>query len=153
MVSIGVYSLNLKDLNIKRRRALVEYLIKYNFKEKGYRLIDFIEGSGEERINLTDGGGLILSFDLSTAADYKQDAYTWCYLDIFISKPGIELPDELKRMFSRYIYVKGKRIYWRHRLLTRIIDMDMAVDYILKTKENTEKLLTDHNIDIKKKGG
>lgn len=143
--------MNLRDLNIKRRRALVEYLIKYNFKEKGYRVIDFIEGAGEERINLTDGEGLILSFDLSTAADYKQDAYTWCYLDIFIYKSGIELPDELKRMFSRYIYIKGKRIYWRHRLLTRIIDMDLAVDYILKNKENVERLLIEHDIDIRKK--
>lgn len=147
---MGVSSLNLEELNIKRRRALIEYLIKYEFKKLGYKQIDFLEGANEDRINITDGCGLIISFDLSTAADYKQDAYTWCYVDIFISKPNIDLPDKLKRTFSRYVYVKGRRIYWRHRFLVRIIDMDIAVQYIIKEKENLFNSLLTEGINLKK---
>ena len=149
-IYVGVYSLNLKDLNIKRRRALIEYLVRNDFKKHGFKQIDFLEGSAEARINITDNCGLIISFDLSTAADYKQDAYTWCYVDIFISKPNVDIPDKLQRIFSRYVYVKGKRIYWRHRFLVRIIDMDMAVNYILKEKENLLNTLINANVDFRK---
>jgi len=137
-------------LNIKRRRALIEYLIRHDFKKLGFKQIDFLEGASEERINITDGCGLIISFDLSTAADYKQDAYTWCYVDIFISKPNIDIPDRLKRIFSRYVYVRGRRIYWRHRFLVRIIDMDMAVDYIIREKENLLNMLISEKVELKK---
>jgi len=140
--------LTLKDLNIKRRRALIEFLIRNDFKEKGFKPVDFIEGAAEERLNISDGCGLIISFDLSTAADYKQDAYTWCYVDIFISKHNLEIPDELKRYFSRYVYVRGKRVYWRHRFLVRIIDMDLAVEYILNEKKNIVELLRKHGIKL-----
>ncbi len=137
-------------MNIKRRRALIEYLIRHDFKKLGFKQIDFLEGASEERINITDGCGLIISFDLSTAADYKQDAYTWCYVDIFISKPNIDIPDRLKRIFSRYVYVRGRRIYWRHRFLVRIIDMDMAVDYIIREKENLLNMLISEKVELKK---
>ncbi|PCN51051.1 hypothetical protein B6U99_01135 [Candidatus Geothermarchaeota archaeon ex4572_27] len=139
--------MSIRELNIKRRRALIEYLVRNDFKDKGFRPVDFLEGTSEERINISDGCGLIISFDLSTAADYKQDAYTWCYVDIFISKHNVEMPDELKRYFSRYVYTRGRRIYWRHRFLVRIVDMDLAVEHILNEKRNLEELLKKHGVN------
>jgi len=146
LIKVRCLLLNLRELNIKRRRALIEYLIKYNFRKLGFKVINFLEGASEDRINISDDCGLIISFDLSTAADYKTDAYTWCYVDIFISKPNIDIPDHLKRIFNRYVYVRGKRIYWRRRFLVRVIDMDLAVDYILKEKESLLSTLKSYGV-------
>lgn len=124
-------------MNIKRRRAIIEYLVRNDFREKGYKEVDFdIEGS-ENRITISNDKPFLISFDLEYASDYKEDAYTWCYVDFFIKDTSFKVPDPLKRVFTRVIDHKNQRILWRHRILVRIIDMDIAVEYIL---DNVDKL-------------
>lgn len=78
---------------------------------------------------------------MANASDYKEDAYTWCYVDIFIKDGEVVVPDELKRLFTRFIDREYQQILWRHRLLLRIIDMDRAVEYLVKTVDNLKENL------------
>lgn len=91
------------------------------------------------RISITDGGRLIISFDLDYASNFREDAYTWCYTDFFIRKPDIDIPDSLKRLFTRFIDSASGVMYWRHREIVRIIDMDMAVEYVIRVKRDLER--------------
>jgi len=100
------------------------------------------------RINVTNDVPFIISFDLAYASDYKEDAYTWCYVDLFLKKTDIEIPDQLKRLFTRFIDRKHQRILYRHRFLVRIIDMDKAVKYILDTMDRIVDQFRDIGIDI-----
>ncbi len=134
----------LSELNIKRRRAIIEYLVRNDFSEKGFKEVEFnIEGA-ENRITISNDIPFYISFDLSYASDYKEDAYTWCYVDFFLKDTDVRIPDPLKRLFTRVIDHKNQRILWRHRLLVRIIDMDRAVDYIIETVDKLRTQLQEH---------
>ena len=85
---------------------------------------------------------------MANASDYKEDAYTWCYVDIFIKNSDIEVPDELKRVFTRFIDHKHRRILWRHRILIRIIDMDKAVEYLLDVISNLIEQMKKHGMIV-----
>ncbi len=138
----------LKNLNKKRRRALIEFLIRENFKELGYRKTRLRISDESDRISITDGSGLVISFDIGYASDFREDAYKWCYVDFFIKRPGIDIPDDLKRRFTRYIDSESKKLYWRHREMARIIDMDQAVEYIVKIKNELLDLLRKYDVKI-----
>ena len=137
----------LSDLNIRRRRALVEYLVKEDFRKKGFKTVKF-DIDRNIRITISDDTPIYISFDLTHASDYKEDAYMWCYVDFFILKPDINIPDELKKVFTRFIDQKNKKIYWRHRILSRIIDMDMAVEHIINTRDRLLELLNKYDIKL-----
>jgi len=139
---------SLRDLNIKRRRALIEFLIREDFGSKGFKLVDHDFGDAKERVTISDGSPILISFDLENASDYKEDAYTWCYVDFFISKPNINLPDDLKRTFTRFLDSRNKRLYWRHRIIVRIIDMDLAVEHILSIKNKLVDMLNFHGVKV-----
>ena len=113
----------------------------------GFKEIDFDIEDPKNRINISsDDSPFIISFDLANASDYKEDAYTWCYVDIFIKDSDIDVPDELKRLFTRFIDHEYRRILWRHRLLLRIIDMDKAVDYLMKVIESLREQMEEHGL-------
>jgi len=139
---------NLSRLNIRRRRALIEYLIREDFSRHGFKQVDLNISGDSDRVSISDDSPIIISFDISYASDYKEDAYTWCYVDFIINKPNIEIPDELKGTFTRYVDSRHKRIFWRHRMLTRIIDMDMAVEHIIKTRDRLLELLNEYGVEI-----
>ncbi len=138
----------LKNLNKKRRRALIEFLIRENFRGLGFRKTRLRISDDPDRISITDGSGLIISFDINYASDFREDAYKWCYVDFFLRKPGIDIPDDLKRRFTRYIDSNSKKLYWRHREMARIIDMDQAVDYIIKIKSELLELLRKYKVKL-----
>ncbi len=126
----------------------MEFLVRNDLKGYGLKEVEFpIEGS-EDRITVSNGIPFYISFDLAHASDYKEDAYTWCYVDFFLKKNDIQVPDELKRVFTRFIDHNNQRILWRHRLLVRIIDMDRAVDYIINTVSKLSKMLKEHGVEI-----
>lgn len=139
---------SLANLNRKRRRALVEYLIKENFSRLGYKEIKMDIAPDKDRIFIEDEKSIVISFDLEYASNFREDAYKWCYIDFFIKKPGIDIPDELKRRFTRFIDSSTKKMFWRHREMARIIDMNQAVDYIIKIKNDLEKMLEEYNMKI-----
>jgi hypothetical protein len=142
---VSLISYSIKDINIKIRRALIEFLVKENFKPNGFKEIE-MKLSNENRITITDGKGIIISFDIGYASDYREDAYKWCFVDFFIDKHGIDLDDELKTKFTRYIDSISKRMYWRHREMIRIIEMDRAVEYILNIKNELENILKEYDV-------
>jgi len=108
----------------------------------GYKEVDFRIEDKKNRVNITsDDSPFIISFDLANASDYKEDAYTWCYVDIFIKDGELMVPDELKRVFTRFIDREYQQILWRHRMILRIIDMDRAVEYLIKVVENLKNSL------------
>jgi len=135
-------------MNIRRRRALIEFLVKEDFSKMGFKKIDQDFGDDKERITITDDSPLLISFDLEYASDYKDDAYTWCNVDFFIYKPNINLPDELKKTFTRFLDSKNQKIYWRHRIIVRIIDMDLAVEHIINIKERLLDMLKFHKVNL-----
>ncbi len=118
--------------------------MREDFSKLGFKPVNLDIPNKDYRISISDKGLIIVSFDLEHASDFKEDAYRWCYVDFFIKKPGIDLPDELKRFFTRYIDTKSKKILWRHRIIVRIIDMDNAVRYITRVKNELEDLLSRH---------
>lgn len=138
----------LGDLNKKRRKALIEYMVRENFDKLKYKITKLDMTCDEHRISIVDNKNIIISFDIDYASDFREDAYKWCYVDFFIKKPGIDIPDELKRRFTRYIDSSSKKMFWRHREMVRIIDMDKAVNYIVKIKSELEKLLKDYSLRI-----
>ena len=135
-------------MNKKRRRALIEYLIKENFSRLGYKKIRMNITCDKDRIFIEDGKSIVISFDLEYASNFREDAYKWCYIDFFIRKPGIDIPDDLKRRFTRFIDSSTKKMFWRHREIARIIDMDQAVNYITRIKDNLENMLEKYNVKI-----
>lgn len=129
-----------------RREAIVNYLINKFFTDKGFKICEDVNIKDSYRVNICDDSILMISFDLGYASDFREDAYTWCYVDFFIRKPGLDIPDTLKTSFTRYIDTDSKKIYWKHREMVRIIDMDRAVDYILRLREELLDLLRQHGI-------
>ncbi len=129
-----------------RREAIVNYLINKFFVERGFKPCRDIELRDSVRINICDDKILMISFDLGYASDFREDAYTWCYVDFFIRNPGIDIHDELKTSFARYIDTESKKIFWRHRELVRIIDMDKAVEYILRLRDELLNMLEQYGI-------
>lgn len=142
---MSLISNTIKKLNIKRRKALIEFLIREDFKNMGFEEVK-IKLSEDNRMSISDGKGIIISFDLDYASDFREDAYKWCYVDFFIDKHVGDIDDDLKRRFTRYINAGSRKMYWRHREMVRIIDMDIAVEYILKIKNELETLLKKYDI-------
>lgn len=140
-------SKSLSDLNIMRREAIVNYLINKFFVSMGFNLCGDTPIKDRYRVNICDDSPLMISFDLEYASDFREDAYTWCFVDFFIKKEGIDIPDDLKTSFTRYIDTKSKRIFWRHREMVRIIDMDRAVDYILRLRNELLELLDQYGVE------
>jgi len=130
-----------------RREALVTYIINKFFLARGFRWCnDLVIGSGY-RLNICDESIIVISFDLEYASDFRDDAYTWCYVDFFIKEPGLDIDDELKTSFTRFIDAESRKIFWRHRELVRIIDMDRAVEYIMRLRNELLDLLREHGLD------
>lgn len=137
--------MDLRKLNERRRLALIDDIYRNDFKRMGYRKVPRRYPSEGRSVSITKNKVIDISFDVSYASDYKEDAYRWCYIDFFITQPNINLPDPLKRSFTRVMDGK-KRLYWRHRGLVRVIDMDVAADTIDKTRRELTKLLEKHSI-------
>jgi len=139
-------SKSLAELNIMRREAIVNYLINKFFTDKGFKICGDVTIKDSYRVNICDDSPLMISFDLGYASDFREDAYMWCYVDFFIREPGLDIPDTLKTSFTRYIDTESKKIYWKHREMVRIIDMDRAVDYILRLRDELLELLRQHGV-------
>lgn len=129
-----------------RREAIVYYLINKFFTSMGFKLCGNSTIRDRYRVNICDETLLMISFDLEYASDFREDAYTWCTVDFFIREAGIDIPDDLKTSFTRYIDTKSKKIFWRHREMVRIIDMDRAVDYILRLRNELLELLGKYGV-------
>ncbi|MFQ5710414.1 MAG: hypothetical protein ACE5GD_01405 [Candidatus Geothermarchaeales archaeon] len=136
----------LKELNERRRLALIENIYRLDLRGMGYKRSLRVYPPEGRRFTITKNGVIDIAFDISHASDYRDDAYRWCYVDFFITTPNINLPDPLKATFTRVMDPKRRRLYWRRRGLVRIIDMNRAAEHIDNIRGELSQLLREHSV-------